>query len=134
MYGPVPGSCEHGKNNCMRDEENKELLTIINIILDQNYLQLNNQFFKQNEGQAMGAPASAMLAETFIQYLEHTIISKILNKHKIIDYYRYVNEILIIYNTHYINIENTLEEFNTIHPKLKFPMEKRLKIRRITSI
>jgi hypothetical protein len=64
----------------------------------------------------MAAPMLAILAETFMQYLEHTVISKILNKHQILDYYRYVDNILIIYNTHNTNIENTSEELNTIHP------------------
>jgi hypothetical protein len=38
---------------------------------------------------------SAALAETFIHHLEHTKIVKILNKHQIIDYYRYMDDILI---------------------------------------
>jgi hypothetical protein len=57
----------------------------------------------------MGAPTSAVLAETFIQYLEHTEIIKILDKYQIIDYYRYVNTVLIIYNTNTRNIENALQ-------------------------
>jgi hypothetical protein len=44
----------------------------------------------------MGAPASASQAEIFIQYLEHTNIFSILKKHNIVDYYRYVDDILII--------------------------------------
>jgi hypothetical protein len=84
------------------------------MILEQNYFQFNDQFFKQNEGLAMGAPMSAILAETFIQHLEHTTIYPILNEHQIIDYYRYVDDILIIYNEQYTNIENTLDEFNNI--------------------
>jgi hypothetical protein len=40
---------------------------------------------------------SALLAETFIQHLEHTIISKILNKYPIINHHTYV-DVLIIYN------------------------------------
>jgi hypothetical protein len=39
------------------------------------------------------------------------------------DYHRYVDDILIIYNTQKTNITNTLEEFNAIHPTLKFTME-----------
>jgi hypothetical protein len=39
------------------------------------------------------------------------------------DYYRYVDDILIIYNVQKTNIMNTLDEFNAIHPKLKFSME-----------
>jgi hypothetical protein len=72
----------------------------------------------------MGAPTSATLAETFIQHLEHTIIYEILKKHQIIDYYRYVDDILIIYNEHHTNIDNTLNEFNRIHLKIKFTVEK----------
>jgi hypothetical protein len=58
------------------------------MILEQNYLQFNNQFFKQDEGLTMGAPTSAILAETFIQHLEHTIIYKILSRNQIVDYHR----------------------------------------------
>jgi hypothetical protein len=81
-------------------EEKEELLHILSMILKQNYLQFNNQFFKQNEGLTMGAPTSEILAETFIQHLEHTIINKTLNKHQIIDYYQYVDDILIRHNEH----------------------------------
>jgi hypothetical protein len=63
----------------------------------------------------MAAPTSATLAETFIQHLEHTIIYKILQKHQIIDYYRYGDDMLIIYNKHHNNIDNTIDEFNKIH-------------------
>jgi hypothetical protein len=112
-------------DNYKREEKKTELLTLINTIHEQKYLQFNHQFFKQNEGLAMVAPMSAILAETFIQYLEHTVISKILNKHQILDYYKYVENILIIYNIRNTNIENTLKEYNTIQPKLKFTMEKK---------
>jgi hypothetical protein len=71
----------------------------------------------------MGAPTSAILTETFMQYLEHRIIVNILKKYEIIDYYRYVNDILIIYNTQTTNIGNALNEFNRIYPKIKFTME-----------
>jgi hypothetical protein len=39
-------------------------------------------------------------------------------------YYRYVDDILIIYNKHHTNIDNTLGEFNRIHPKINFTTEK----------
>jgi hypothetical protein len=38
----------------------------------------------------MGVPTSVLLAEIFIQYLDHDNIINILNKHPIIYYYRYV--------------------------------------------
>jgi DNA mismatch repair ATPase MutL len=36
----------------------------------------------------------------------------------------YVDDILIIYSTQYTNIDDTLQEFNTVHPELKFMLEK----------
>jgi hypothetical protein len=68
----------------------------------------------------MGVPTSVILTETFMQHLEHTIIVDILKKYQIIDYYRYVDDILIIYNIQTTNINNTLNEFNMIYPKIKF--------------
>jgi hypothetical protein len=72
----------------------------------------------------MGAPTSAILAEVFIKYLEYTKIVDILLKSQIIDYYRYVDDILIIYNAHTTNINDVLDKFNKIHPKIKFTIEK----------
>jgi hypothetical protein len=94
-------------NHYTSKEEKEELLYILDMILEQKYLQFNNQFFKQNEGLTIEAPTSAILAKTFIQHLEHTTIYKILNKHQIMDYQQYVDDILIIYNEHYMNTEKT---------------------------
>jgi hypothetical protein len=46
----------------------------------------------------MGAPTSPILVEVYIQFLEYTEIVNILKKHQIMDYHRYVDDILIIYN------------------------------------
>jgi hypothetical protein len=46
----------------------------------------------------MGAPTSAILAETYIQHMEHKHIHPILNTQQIISYFRYVDDILIIYD------------------------------------
>jgi hypothetical protein len=40
------------------------------------------------------------------------------------DYYRYVDNILIIYNEDNANIDDTLTEFNTVHPNIKYTIEK----------
>jgi hypothetical protein len=47
---------------------------MLQIILQQNYFHFDNWYYKQNTGLAMGAPTSAILAETFLQYLEHNHI------------------------------------------------------------
>jgi hypothetical protein len=97
-------------------------MTLIHTITNQNYLQFNNQHYKQDDGLAMGALTSAILAETFIQHLEHTKIINILKKY-IIEYCRYVDDILILYNKCITNIEHTLADFNSIHPNIQFTIE-----------
>jgi hypothetical protein len=59
-----------------------------------------------NEGLAMGAPTSAILAETYIQHMEHKHLYQILLKHKIAGYFRYVEDILIVYNQKQTNRQN----------------------------
>jgi hypothetical protein len=103
--------------------EKQELEILLNTIFEHNYMQFNDQFYSQNEGLAMGTPTSAILAATFIQHLEHNKIIKILNKHQITEYHRNVENILIVYNKNITNINNTLNECNTIHPTIKFTME-----------
>jgi hypothetical protein len=65
--------------------------------------------YKQNEGLAMGVPTSAILAEIFIQYIEHNHIINILQRHHIIDYYRYVDDIISAYNADCTNMDDTLK-------------------------
>jgi hypothetical protein len=43
-------------------------------------------------------------------------------KHCIIDYFHYI-DILIIYNPHNMNIENTPVAFNSLHPQIIFTTE-----------
>jgi hypothetical protein len=59
----------------------------------------------------MGAHTSAMLSEVSIENLEHTSIADILNKYQIVDYYIYVDDILVVYDKQKTNIINMLEQF-----------------------
>jgi hypothetical protein len=72
----------------------------------------------------MGAQTSAILAETFIHHMEHKKIYSILKTHEIIAYYRYVDDILIMYGRNKTNIEQILNEFNNIQPSIKFTIKK----------
>jgi hypothetical protein len=65
--------------------------------------------YKQKDRLAMEAPTSPIPTEIFLQYFEHNHIIDILRKHHIIDYHRYVNDILIIYKENCTNIDNTLQ-------------------------
>jgi nucleoside-specific outer membrane channel protein Tsx len=106
-------------------EQKQEVICLTNKIINQNYIEHNNQY-KQEEGPSMGAPTSALLVEILTQYLEHNHISNTPRKHNISDYYRYVDDLLIIYNEDHTDIDNTLNEFNSIHPKIQYTIEKEI--------
>jgi hypothetical protein len=56
----------------------------------------------------MGAPTSAILEERYIQHMEHTQIYSILIKKQIVTYFRYIDDILLIYDKNKTNIDTHL--------------------------
>jgi hypothetical protein len=113
--------CNVLEHNITPKNGNDEIIILVKTILKQNCMQHQ---YKQNERLAMRAPTSSILAEIFIQYIEQNHIINILQTHHIIDYYRYVDDILNIYNENCTNIDDTLKEFNSIHPNIQYTMEK----------
>jgi hypothetical protein len=87
---------------------------VLNTILEQNYFQYDQKHYKQIDGLSMGAPISAILAEIYIQNMEHTQIYNILIKQHIIEYFKYVDDILIIYDKKKTNINDMIKEFNKL--------------------
>jgi hypothetical protein len=71
----------------------------------------------------MGTPTSGLLADFFLQHLEKTHIPHLSDKHKITRYFRYVDDILIIYDSNLSDLHNIPDDFNKIHPKLIFTAE-----------
>jgi hypothetical protein len=77
----------------------------------------------QKDGLAMGAPTSGLIAELFLQNLENIHPAHLSEKHKIAGYFRYVDDILLIYDSSHTNVPDISNDFNTIHPNLKFKAE-----------
>ena len=100
-----------------------ELINWYNTITAQNYFTHEGNTLIQNDGLAMGAPSSGIISELFLQHIEHTHLDHLTMKHKITNYYRYVDDILVIYDSDHTDIQAILKDFNTIHPKLAFTAE-----------
>jgi hypothetical protein len=101
----------------------EQTLTLIKLILNQNYFYHDKKYYEQTNGLAMGAPTSALFTDIFLQYTEHNFIIPIINKYNILYYCRYVDDILILYNEDKFNIVSILDEFNNISPSLDFTCE-----------
>jgi len=104
-----------------------EILRITQTLVNQNYFRFQDTIYIQNEGLAMGTPASSILSEVYLQHMENTTIHELLKKHRIEGYFRYIDDILIVYNDDNTNIYNVLEDFNNLAPKLKFTLEEEQK-------
>jgi hypothetical protein len=67
-----------------------ELLDWYEIVTKQNYFHENNKIIIKTEGLAMAAPSSGILSEIFLQHIEHTNLPHLAQKHKIVNYFRFV--------------------------------------------
>jgi hypothetical protein len=71
----------------------------------------------------MDAPTSGIVAEFFLQNLEDIHLIHHSKKHKFVMYFRYVDNILIIYDSSHTDVNNIQKDFNTIHLNMKFTTE-----------
>jgi hypothetical protein len=108
------------QNNRVDKYTLKEIMSILNMITNQNYFQYDHKYHKPKSGVAMGSPISGTMAEIFQQDSEQNKIKHLLEDVKITRYNRYVDDIFIIHNQTKITPQSLLEQFNTQHKDLQF--------------
>ena len=92
-------------------------------LLPDNSFTLKHGIISQYSGLAMGAPSSGLIAELFPQHNENRHLAQLSQKYKIINYFRYVDDILLIFVSYHTDIQAILADCNTLHPNLKFIAE-----------
>jgi len=112
------------KNNDVEEGLKHDILKLLKVIIDQNYFQFMDQTYVQDDGLAMGAPTSSILSDFSVQHLENSKICDILLNFNIIGYFRYLDNLPIIYSERKTDREDLLYWFNNITPKLNFTIEK----------
>ena len=83
------------------------------------FFQYDNEYYHQIFGTPMGSPISPMLVDLVLQDLEEVVLKKW--SFKIHSYYRYVDDTFLIIPNN--KIKDTIENFNSYHPRLKFTFE-----------
>jgi hypothetical protein len=81
----------------------QEMLKWYDVITKQNYFAHKKEIVIQHDGLAMGTPSSGLIAEIFLQHLEHSHLTHLTHKHKIINYCPYVDDILRIFDSNHTN-------------------------------
>jgi len=99
----------------------QQSLHALHTILNQNYFQFKDSFYKPPTSVTMGSPISAVIAEIFALYYE-TLNIKPANENKhILFYNRYFDDIITIYGRTKITFEQILPYTSSIHTNLQFP-------------
>jgi hypothetical protein len=111
------------KENKTDPQTTQELLNWYDTITHQTYFSNNGKIIIQRDGLAMGAPSSGLIVEFFLQNLENTSLTHLFIKHKITAYFCYVDDILIIYDSLHTDIQDIQDDFNILHPNMKFTAE-----------
>jgi hypothetical protein len=70
---------------------------MVKITMNQNYFEVDNTLWLQENGSPMGSPVSSMLAEIFLQELETKFYPELIQKRHIKYIARYV-DVFIIYD------------------------------------
>jgi len=84
-------------------------------MLIQNYFIYQNDVSRPTKEVAMGFPISGNIAEIFLQSLDRTHFKPLLDKKHIIFYTRYIDDILIIYDTVLMNLDTITHYTDTIN-------------------
>jgi hypothetical protein len=131
MYTNVPTSTLPHILNLICTHHNKpttfthDLTQLVHMIIKQNYFNFHDSIYIQNQGLAMGAPTSSVFSEMFIQFTEHTAIIDILTHNQILGSFRYIDDVLLVYDTTLTDIHTVLDSFNKATAPLQFTIEEK---------
>jgi len=71
----------------------------------------------------MGTTSFSIIAEIFLKHIEYTHVAHLTYKHNIINYFCYMDDILLILDPKRTDMQVILKDFNALHPNLKFTAE-----------
>lgn len=105
-------------------EETTEVLQLLDLVLKCNYFKFGDQTYLQTQGLAMGSPLAYCLANIFMTNFEYCHVQQSPNHaDKIIAWYRYVDDVFLLYNGSNRDCELFVNELNSHHDQIKFTIE-----------
>ena len=100
------------------------LVSLTKLILSENIFEFDKQLYRQNIGTAMGTPVAPSYANIFMSMIDTMLnsLATYLNHgtNPFISYYRYIDDIFIVYKGPMNVLQLFLEEINNIHDSIKF--------------
>jgi hypothetical protein len=96
-----------------------QILNLLKEVLSQNYSAFQQRIYQPEQGIAMGSQISGIIAEIFLQHFEDNSIKHLLDTKNVAFYARYVDDILILYDTTRIDPHTINTYANNIHSNIK---------------
>jgi hypothetical protein len=115
---PISETIKITKNQLLKNNDiqiTNQIITLLEIILNQNYFSFQGQIYQPDKVVAMGSPISGTMAEIFLQHLENTYVKHLIEANILCFYTRYVDDILVIYDSTLTTPDNELRYLSTIH-------------------
>ena len=97
----------------------QQIITQMRLVLSQSYFTFQNKIYQPYKGIAMGSSISSTIAEIFLQHLEYAHVKQLLDNQNIIFYTRYVDHILIVYDTTKRTPDLVTSYINQIHKDIQ---------------
>jgi hypothetical protein len=97
----------------------------LNFIFNNNYIMFNDQIFKQHYGIAMGTSVAPTIANIYMWDLENKLFNKLNHiNSKLIPkkYYRYLDDIFMLWDRSLDELINFKDIFNSMDPNIKLTM------------
>jgi hypothetical protein len=101
----------------------EELKTLLKACTDQNFFKFNGSTYIQKDGLAMGSPLSPLLAEIFMDNFERQLIENSNFKKNIKYWFRYVDDILCLWEGSLRQLETFHSNLNKTHKNIHFTKE-----------
>jgi hypothetical protein len=99
----------------------KDILALFHHTLTSTYFCFDGQYYEQTDGVAMGSPLSPVIANFFMEDFEKKAVEQ--STHKPTCWYRYVDDIFVIWPHGHDKLTEFLNHLNGLHKKIHFTME-----------
>ena len=105
------------KNNDI--QTTNQIITILEIVLNFSF---QGQIYQPDKGLAMGSPVSGTMAEIFLQHLENTHVKHLIESNILSFYTRYVDDILVMYDSTLTTPDNIQRYLTIIHNNIQLSL------------
>ena len=124
LYTNIPHTEGIQALNRILEEAHTELLKKLlicrlgNLVLTKNYFTFSNSLYRQIQGTAMGTRIAPSYAKIFMKYIEIQLVDTSCKKPK--TWFRFIDNIIIIWGHGRNELENFIHLANNLHPTIKF--------------